>query len=154
MSVLQRLWEKYYSLILWMRKTLLRNKVLREVYYDKTNKTACAPSEDSDQPGHPPSLIRVFRSALNGKLRTQLFFMWTAKTLIRLGRCLADLSLFWGHRSFCWFCHAAAHLSIICFSSIMPFSCNIWDCWEAVHVRVKGHYHKDHGTVEKSGQTV
>ena len=21
---------------------------------------ACAPSEDSDQPGHPPSLIRVF----------------------------------------------------------------------------------------------
>ena len=24
---------------------------------DKTNKMACAPSEDSDQPGHPPSLI-------------------------------------------------------------------------------------------------
>ena len=28
--------------------------------HDKTNKIACAPSEDSDQPGHPPSLIRVF----------------------------------------------------------------------------------------------
>ena len=28
--------------------------------HDKTNKMACAPSEDSDQPGHPPSLIRVF----------------------------------------------------------------------------------------------
>ena len=27
---------------------------------DKTNKMACAPSEDSDQPGYPPSLIRVF----------------------------------------------------------------------------------------------
>ena len=27
---------------------------------DKTNKVACAPSEDSDQPGHPLSLIRVF----------------------------------------------------------------------------------------------
>ena len=27
---------------------------------DKTNKMACAPSNDSDQPGHPPSLIRVF----------------------------------------------------------------------------------------------
>ena len=27
---------------------------------DKTNKMACAASEDSDQPGHPPSLIRVF----------------------------------------------------------------------------------------------
>ena len=28
--------------------------------HDKTNKMACAPSEDSGQPGHPPSLIRVF----------------------------------------------------------------------------------------------
>ena len=27
---------------------------------DKINKMACAPSEDSDQPGHPHSLIRVF----------------------------------------------------------------------------------------------
>ena len=27
--------------------------------HDKTNNVACAPSEDSDQPGHPPSLIRV-----------------------------------------------------------------------------------------------
>ena len=34
----------------------IRNKPPR----DKTNKVACAPSEDSDQPGHPPSLIRVF----------------------------------------------------------------------------------------------
>ena len=33
----------------------------------------CAPSEDSDQPGHP--------------LRTQAFFMRKAKTLIRLGGC-------------------------------------------------------------------
>ena len=28
--------------------------------HDKTNKMTCAPSKDSDQPGHPPSLIRVF----------------------------------------------------------------------------------------------
>ena len=28
--------------------------------HDKTNKMICAPSEDSDQPGHPPRLIRVF----------------------------------------------------------------------------------------------
>ena len=28
--------------------------------YDKINDMACATSEDSDQPGHPPSLIRVF----------------------------------------------------------------------------------------------
>ena len=28
--------------------------------YNKTNKMTCVPSKDSDQPGHPPSLIRVF----------------------------------------------------------------------------------------------
>ena len=28
--------------------------------HDKTKKVAYAPSEDSDQPGHLPSLIRVF----------------------------------------------------------------------------------------------
>ena len=28
--------------------------------HDKTNKMACAPNEDSDQPGHPPRLISVF----------------------------------------------------------------------------------------------
>ena len=28
--------------------------------HDKTNKMECVPSEDSDQPGHSPSLIRVF----------------------------------------------------------------------------------------------
>ena len=33
---------------------------LNEAPHDKTNKMACAPIEDSDQPGHPPSLIRVF----------------------------------------------------------------------------------------------
>ena len=41
--------------------------------HDKPNKMTFVPSEDSDQPGHPPSLIRVFaqsdqslRCALNG----------------------------------------------------------------------------------------
>ena len=31
-----------------------------EPQQDETSKMTCAPSEDSDQPGHPPSLIRVF----------------------------------------------------------------------------------------------
>ena len=29
-------------------------------HHDKTNKITCLPSEDSDQPGHPPSLNRDF----------------------------------------------------------------------------------------------
>ena len=34
--------------------------ITHEPPHDKTNKMACAPNEDSDQAGHPPSLIRVF----------------------------------------------------------------------------------------------
>ena len=37
-----------------------------EPLHDKTNKIACAPSEDSDQPGHLPSLIRILGVGLNG----------------------------------------------------------------------------------------
>ena len=37
-----------------------------ELPHDKTNKMAFAPREDSDQPGHPPSLIRVFAVRLMG----------------------------------------------------------------------------------------
>ena len=44
----------------------------------------CAPSEDSGQPGHPHSLIRVFAVR-----RVQCFFMRTAKTLVRLGNVIA-----------------------------------------------------------------
>ena len=36
--------------------------------YDQTNKMTFAPSEDSDQPGHPPSLIRVFAVGSMGGL--------------------------------------------------------------------------------------
>ena len=82
---------------------------LFEPHHDKTNKAACAPSEDSDQPGHPPSLIRVFAVrtkkalVLNYPLSIQrrLWSDWMAAQ--------ADLSLRWAHRSFCWFCRATAH---------------------------------------------
>ena len=50
-----------------------------EPQHYKTNKMACGPSEDSDQPGHSPSLIRIFAVRT-----TQCFFMRTAKTMIRL----------------------------------------------------------------------
>ena len=72
----------------------------------------CAPSEDSDQPGHPPSLISL-RCALNGYLRTQAFFMRTAKTLIRLGGCPGWSESSMGAHSFCWFCNVAAQVQEI-----------------------------------------
>ena len=39
--------------------------IINEPQHDKTSKLTCAPSEDSDQPGHLPSLISL-RCALNG----------------------------------------------------------------------------------------
>ena len=57
-----------------------------EPVHDKTNKTTCAPSEDSDQPGHPPSLIRVFIVRMN-KAWVFSYPLSTQRRLIRLGRC-------------------------------------------------------------------
>ena len=62
------------------------NIILYEPPHDKTNEMACAPSEDSDQPGHPPSLIRVFADGMKKAwvLSYQLSAQWR---LIRLGGC-------------------------------------------------------------------
>ena len=54
---------------------------------DKTNKMTCVPSEDSDQPGHLPSLIRIFAVHIEETLCPKLPNERTAKTLIRLGGC-------------------------------------------------------------------
>ena len=69
-----------------------------------------APSEDSDQPGHPPSLCAL-RKAKGPKVSSRgqgrLWSDWA--------NAQADLGLRWADRSFCWFCHAVAqlHLGII-----------------------------------------
>ena len=44
--------------MLWREK---EEQITNEPRHDKTDKMSVRPpSEDSDQPGHPPSLIRVF----------------------------------------------------------------------------------------------
>ena len=69
----------------------------------KTNKMACAPSKDSDQPGHLPS-DQSLGCALNGQLRTQVCFMRRVKTLIRLHGCLG-----WSESSL------GAHATLSCY---------------------------------------
>ena len=49
----------FYGEIWNITYQLSYKSTLREPPHDKTNKMACASSEDSDQPGPPPSLIRV-----------------------------------------------------------------------------------------------
>ena len=81
-----------------------------ELQQDKTNKMTCVPSEDSDQPGHPPSLIRVFAV----RMKKHLVLSYPLSAQQRLWSdwvdAQADQSLRWEHRSFCWFYHAVAHI--------------------------------------------
>ena len=85
----------------------------------------CSPSEDSDQPGHPPSLIRVF--AVRMKKPCVLSYPLSAKR--RLWSDWADvqayLSLRWAHTHFVGFV-------------ISWLSC-LW-CWLPTFLRL----HKDH----------
>ena len=65
--------------------------------HDQTNKMVCAPSEDSDQPGHPPSLIRVFTVymkkcwVLSYQLSAQLR-LWSDCVDLSLAGCTYHLS--------------------------------------------------------------
>ena len=54
------------------------------------------------------------RCVLSGYLRTKTFFMRTAKTLIRLGRCPGWSESLLGAHSFCWFWHVVAHICMTC----------------------------------------
>ena len=60
-----------------------------EPSHSKSYRIICAPSEDSDQPVHPHSLLRIFawRSGL-GSNGPDVFFMRTAKLLVRLRRLI------------------------------------------------------------------
>ena len=64
----------------------------------QNQQNGCAPSEDSDQPGHSPSLIRVF--AVRMKKAWVLSYPLSAQR-----RLWSESSL--GAHSFCWFCHVA-----------------------------------------------
>ena len=62
----------------------------------------CAPSEDSDQPGHPPSLIRVF-VRLMGSQGPKLSSCGQRRLWSDWADAQADLSLCWVHTHFVGF---------------------------------------------------
>ena len=62
---------------------------------------ACPPSEDLDQPGRPPSLLRVF--AVRMKKAWVLSYP--------LSECPGWSESSLGAQSFCWFCHEQYHFS-------------------------------------------
>ena len=100
----------------------------------KPTKWVCA-SKDSDQPGHPPSLTRVFAVRSMGSQGPN--DMGTAETLIRLGECPGWSESLLGAQSFCWFCHVVAQIlsqnsALKChlntWNEIFPQNCFVWIC--------------------------
>ena len=69
----------------------------------RNQQTECAPSEDSDQPGHPPSLIKVF--AVRIQKAWVLSFPLSAQRRLwsDWADAQADLSLRWAHSHFVGF---------------------------------------------------
>ena len=69
----------------------------------QNQQSGCAPSEDSDQPGHPPSLIRVF--AVRMKKAWVLSYPLSAQRRLwsDCADAQADLSLRWAHTHFIGF---------------------------------------------------
>ena len=93
---------------------------------------ACAPSEDSDQPGNAPSLIRVF--AVRMKKAWALSYPVSAQRRLwpDWADAQADLSLRWAHMSFCWFCHEAAHIQVAHVIWFL-YSSSWWPCWPMIY---------------------
>ena len=74
------------SAVQWNEGIICFTELKFEPQLNKTNKMTCAPSKDTDQPGHPPSLIRVFAVCM----KKHLVFSYplsAQQRLIRLGGC-------------------------------------------------------------------
>ena len=86
---------------------------LNEPPHDKTNKMICAPSEDSDQTWHPPSLpslIRVFAVRSMGSWGPDVSSCGQRRLWSDWADAQADLSLRWAHMPFDWFCHEVVQM--------------------------------------------
>ena len=79
-------------------KTIKNNS--NEPLHDKTSTLICAPSKDSDQPRHPPSLIRVFSVRSKGRCRPKVSSCGQQRLWSDWVDAHADLSLCWAQRSF------------------------------------------------------
>ena len=65
----------------------------------------CTPSEDSDQPGHPPSLIRVFAVRMKKAWVLRLWSDWSESSL--------------GTQSLCWVCHVVVQFYLFITQKIL-----------------------------------
>ena len=103
--------------------------IIIEPPHDKTNEMIWAPSEDSDQPGHPPSLIRVFAVCM--KKAWVLSYPLSAQRRLwsDWADAQADLSRRWAHSHFVGFCHEAAHIA---YGAEAEIEIEAYFCWRII----------------------
>ena len=109
------LWEIIINLLSFIMRALQKNNSRCHVKWAaswQNQQCGCAPSEDSDQPGHPPSLIGVFTVRMR-KAWVLSYPLSAQRRLIRLGRCPGWSESSLGAHPLCWFCHEAAKMSIL-----------------------------------------
>ena len=88
-----------------------QHKRSNEPHREITNEMVCAPSKDSDQPGHPPSLIRVFTVRL--KIDRILSYSVSAQWRLWSDWASAHGRLIWvfaGSQANSLVCHDAAQI--------------------------------------------
>ena len=111
--------------VLWILWTGIKQVVMENWATWQNKQNDCAPSEDSDQPGHPPSLIRVFADRM--KQAWVLSYPLSAQRRLwsDWADAQADLRLRWTHSHFVgfvvswlqlsWkFLHVIQHYSSFC----------------------------------------
>ena len=92
----------------------------------------CAPSDDSDQPGHPPSLFRVFAVRMK-KAWVLSYPLNASKDWSDWADAQTDLSLRWGHSHFLVFVVSWSN----CFSDWGPgLQCQVVHSFSSVGIPV------------------
>ena len=95
-----------FDFLAYWRK-IFRSVLLVEIEpaHDKIYNKTCATGEDSDQPAHPHSPIRVFADRMCLLQPPDYPKMDKRKSLPYWVDVHADLSLCWSNRSYCRFSH-------------------------------------------------
>ena len=103
-----------FKAIIFICHFYIRSEIQFFLQHKKTNKLTCAPREDSDQPGHLPSPIRIFAVRMK-KVSVQNYQKKHSKDSDQT-ECMfvqADLRLCWVHISCCGSIFSGQHVLII-----------------------------------------
>ena len=118
------------KILLMIKQVLWRHSKIFEPAHNKIYHRTWA-SKDSDQPVHPPSLIRVFTNPMS--LLEPLGYPKSNKQKPSLDwvDVQADLNPCWSYRSYCRYCYWLAHFS----STALNWSYDIvWIKWNIAFV--------------------